>query len=228
MEIENNKLILSYRQSYNKIRPKKLNPKAPIDMFEILYISATERDLELYLEFRKGLSPEQFKYHFLKISKNLPCDNVITMIQGPANQPMCFAHHSICDGDSVFSNHIYTNTTDEVTYLSLACLSNLCDDLNRDDVYVAKEIFSHTNKRTGREITNDLVYVCREQEIKYRYPKSNFKLDWKHSWSVFGHWRRVGGIGKNKEGERCVIGKTWVIPCIKGAGKFKQKTRFVS
>lgn len=41
-------------------------------------------------------------------------------------------------------------------------------------------------------------------------------LEFSHRFYVMGHWRRVPGIGCNRDGERSVEGRTWVAPYIKG------------
>lgn len=41
-------------------------------------------------------------------------------------------------------------------------------------------------------------------------------IDWSHRWSVRGHWRTCNGIGKDRDGNYCVEGKTWVEAHEKG------------
>lgn len=41
-------------------------------------------------------------------------------------------------------------------------------------------------------------------------------IDWTHKWSVRGHWRKHNGLGKDRSGERCVEGFTWVKEHEKG------------
>ena len=54
-------------------------------------------------------------------------------------------------------------------------------------------------------------------------------LDWTHRWEVMGHWRRVKGIGKNREGIYETIGFTWIGNYIKGPENkpLIQKTRII-
>ena len=42
------------------------------------------------------------------------------------------------------------------------------------------------------------------------------EVDWTHRWEVRGHWRKTTGIGKDREGQYCVNGLTWVVPHEKG------------
>jgi len=41
-------------------------------------------------------------------------------------------------------------------------------------------------------------------------------VDWSHRWEVRGHWKKVKGIGKNREGQYIVNKLTWVVPHEKG------------
>lgn len=45
---------------------------------------------------------------------------------------------------------------------------------------------------------------------------SRGKIDWTHRWEVRGHWRKTNMIGKNREGEYCIDGFTWVKEHKKG------------
>lgn len=48
-----------------------------------------------------------------------------------------------------------------------------------------------------------------------------------HKYDVSGHWRKVGGLGKDANGDYNQIGRTWVKNCIKGAGKYIYKPRVI-
>jgi hypothetical protein len=52
-------------------------------------------------------------------------------------------------------------------------------------------------------------------------------IDWQHTWSVMGHWRRIDQnmVGKTREGEYSVVGQTWVKDHIRGEGEFIKKDR---
>jgi hypothetical protein len=55
------------------------------------------------------------------------------------------------------------------------------------------------------------------------------KIDFSHRWEVRGHWRRVAGMGKDREGNYEVRGLTWVKDCVKGPEELPiiQKLRWV-
>lgn len=42
-------------------------------------------------------------------------------------------------------------------------------------------------------------------------------VQWSHAFWVMGHWRDISGIGKDRDGNYNVKGKTWVVPHVKNA-----------
>lgn len=52
-------------------------------------------------------------------------------------------------------------------------------------------------------------------------------IEWSHSFYVMGHWRKIQGMGKNRDGERVVSGRTWVTDHVKGEGELINKIRVV-
>lgn len=53
------------------------------------------------------------------------------------------------------------------------------------------------------------------------------KIDWSHSWTVRGHWRKINGIGKDRNNQELVYGYTWVNSYLKGNGELVKKARIV-
>lgn len=45
---------------------------------------------------------------------------------------------------------------------------------------------------------------------------SGRRIEWSHRWLVRGHWRKTEGLGKDRAGDYCVYGNTWVVPYEKG------------
>jgi hypothetical protein len=61
--------------------------------------------------------------------------------------------------------------------------------------------------------TRNITYITNK---KYISDVKGFRdIEWTHCFSVCGHWRKVSGIGKNRVGEYCIDGFTWVKPCKK-------------
>lgn len=55
-------------------------------------------------------------------------------------------------------------------------------------------------------------------------------IDWSSRWLVRGHWRKHEGLGKNRTGDYCVDGFTWVTEHERGpeGAPVVQKTRLIA
>lgn len=72
---------------------------------------------------------------------------------------------------------------------------------------------------TGKEKTfhtiRKIVHVRPARLIDSTYSESRV-IDWSHRWAVRGHWRALRGLGKDREGNYCVPGYTWVSEHVRG------------
>ena len=87
-------------------------------------------------------------------------------------------------------------------------------------------------KKSGRcpELVKKLVVVSKEKTIKDETVANEVgEVDWKHTWDVMGHWRRINPnmVGKDRDGNYSIIGSTWVKPHQKGNGIYIKKDRIV-
>lgn len=75
-------------------------------------------------------------------------------------------------------------------------------------------------------LVKKLIYICRSRASS---PQQllGYPIAWKHSWEVMGHWRTVPTIGKDRQGNYVVPGRTWVAPHERGEGPLIHKTRLV-
>ncbi len=62
----------------------------------------------------------------------------------------------------------------------------------------------------------EVVFVTPKKLRDQRARDLNVIVDWSHRWEVRGHWRKISGIGKNRNGHYGVNGLTWVTPHTKG------------
>jgi hypothetical protein len=83
-------------------------------------------------------------------------------------------------------------------------------------------------KKQGHRI-RQIVRVCAGSRSKVAPLQGLHEIDWSHRWGVRGHWRKLNGIGKNREGRYCINGFTWVTDHVKGPEDkvFVKKTRLV-
>lgn len=61
-----------------------------------------------------------------------------------------------------------------------------------------------------------VVHVCKRAKRESLEATKSITIDWSHRWEVRGHWRSLQGLGKDRSGEYCVPGKTWVLNHVKG------------
>lgn len=73
-----------------------------------------------------------------------------------------------------------------------------------------------------------VIYCSPKKETKKFNKIYGRELDWSHSWEVRGHWRKVQGLGKDRKGEYCIKGYTWINPFIKGKGDLVKKIRILN
>lgn len=99
--------------------------------------------------------------------------------------------------------------------------------LTDKDTYIAKDRIV-VKKKSGLPHPIDICHISTKKNIKQYEKKNNLtNIEWFHSWKVIGHWRTIKGIGKSREGNYDVVGKTWVNPCIKGDGPLIEKIRVI-
>lgn len=110
---------------------------------------------------------------------------------------------------------------------NLAVVYSICKLLSQDNTYLGEQSVCYLNKRTGKECPMTITYLSKSKKPKLRSVLSDNHIEWRHSWKVCGHWRKVSGIGKNRYDERVVIGRTWVKPCIKGSGNLVEKIKVI-
>lgn len=71
-------------------------------------------------------------------------------------------------------------------------------------------------KTKVKEISQIIHVVPKKSKKEDVVPIFRGTIDWSHRWEVMGHWRRVSGIGKDRNGVHCLPGLTWVREHEKG------------
>jgi hypothetical protein len=78
---------------------------------------------------------------------------------------------------------------------------------------------------------NNLIYVSKQQSKTFNTP-SGEKIEYSHRFEVRGHWRNISSdsLGKNRTGERSIVGRTWVLGHVRGdeALPLVRKTRLIT
>jgi hypothetical protein len=84
--------------------------------------------------------------------------------------------------------------------------------------------------KTKRTITIRKIVHVKPKGKKYFGEYAGTRdVDWTHRWFVRGHWRKHEGLGKDREGNYCIAGRTWVNAHEKGPedAPLISKTRIV-
>lgn len=161
----------------------------------------------------------------------MPADNILIKVLDPKNKGIVYvsAHIrddreiTICAGGVLRDGSL--NSEDKQRYLAIT-LSYILYKLSQKATQIH---YQETSFRTnsGREKVVPVVFIRGEKhQTKYQhYLPSN--PEWKHSWECVGHWRKHNGIGKDRYGEYNQVGRTWVLPHVKGEGDLIKKTRIV-
>jgi len=103
--------------------------------------------------------------------------------------------------------------------------------LGTDNIGTAntKERIKYKNKGVKKvKVIKRIVYVT-QGNIKTSVHGVSVDWEYSHRWEVRGHWRIIKGMGKNRNGDYCVPGHTWVSAFVKGdeTKPLVRKTRVV-
>lgn len=96
-----------------------------------------------------------------------------------------------------------------------------------ENTNIPVKLGSGKNKYTHK--IRKIVHICNEKEYLKTKSITGKPIDWSHRWSVRGHWRRIIGLGKDRNGDYSVANFTWVTDHIRGPEElpFIKKTRFL-
>lgn len=90
-----------------------------------------------------------------------------------------------------------------------------------------RKLGSGKNKEFYRP--HGFIHVTPKKHINNVNPTEPGKtINWNHAWEVRGHWREKKGIGKDRSGNYCVKGFTWISAHARGEGPLIKKTYVVN
>lgn len=99
------------------------------------------------------------------------------------------------------------------------------ENIGSEDVDVKYRLSRGGNKRTAN--INTVIHIAPKKS--HARISTSRRVNWSHRFEVRGHWRKLEGQGKNRNGEYSVDGFTWVTAHTKGPEDMPliQKTRIV-
>lgn len=104
----------------------------------------------------------------------------------------------------------------------MSTVMQLIYELNRRDAVRSdvkgRKVEINGNKRDRRKFQYSV--ITRRKYVSKAIKRLGRKLEFTFAFPVRGHWRDLPGkIGKDRKGNYCVEGKTWVKESVKGEGK---------
>lgn len=99
------------------------------------------------------------------------------------------------------------------------------DRLTSKQTVFGTSAFRLKTRFEGEKCVNETIYMTHKKYVDQLKKKASSSINWSHKWEVRGHWRKVDGIGKDREGKKCVKGFCWVKDHQKGEGKLIVKRR---
>ena len=233
MKIDVNTMYREYVDNYNFFKKEKKDPVTNINQRGFYVIN--QRSIADYVELNNHHSmtssienlPDNFTIAVHYSSQVEPVVDVLFFhgfrlqggVHGLTMSSYKLTHAELESRFTIEGKNHMTGMINEITgYLNetLSKKETLC--ATKD--YVAR-------KNSSREKIIPITFISDKKYISDIERTVGEKLDWKHSWKVMGHWREISGIGKDRDGNYCMIGKTWVNPCIRGDGPMIEKLKII-
>ncbi len=164
--------------------------------------------------------------------KGMAIHNVVVNDSDP-NRREIFAAMSDVKGTNLF---VFLDDTKNYLFIILNDLvESFIDFMNSKTSLVNIQDETHKiqytdqdNKVRAAKITK-VVYIKDGRDKKANSKKIKGAWTPFYSWRVRGHWRKIeeNSLGKNRSGEYCIKGLTWVVDCVKGKGDLIEKVRVI-
>jgi len=107
------------------------------------------------------------------------------------------------------------------------CIQKTCQYIAKKSTDKGQATMNHYVKHAGqgRKVKiKKVIYVGKRKTIE---AQGHRNVDWPHKWLVRGHWRKIVGVGKDRENNYTQKDFTWVVPHTKGKGVLVNKVRKV-
>lgn len=161
-------------------------------------------------------SPGQFWYYLL-----LERDGhfaVITYFEGMNEIPLIGLNEATGE---IVQNHPqhYDDAADCYKHTAIDCVSGLLKELRKSAGGLVSVNDKFKVKVKGENVftkIRKIIYVVPKAQKGQPISGVHRTIDWTHRWLVRAHWRQINGLGKDRDGNYCMRGWTWVVEHEKG------------
>lgn len=121
----------------------------------------------------------------------------------------CFIINLEKDTKEKITNSEKSKEVQDIIFEEFIKVCLFLDQINNKTVVMGKHTIVYKT-RSGKRKPLDVTYISSKSYIAKNKDKFPASIEWHHSWLKRGHWRRITGIGKNRNGERIEDNRTWV------------------
>lgn len=211
-----NKFVLDIDDRFNKVEPDLKQYSMPFEKTSI-YLEKTQLSRKFTENFTKAKVTITSHIKVKQLDPNTMCVQVDQYSNYPRGKASSFFVLEIKEDEE--GKVLHKVQYEKENPLNQSFSESIINVIRRFNLSrMEKEYVQATRSKTvkiGKKKfeTRRITYVTHK-----RYVNSNptyRELEWTHCFSVSGHWRKVKNIGKDRNGDYCVDGYTWVKPCEK-------------
>lgn len=168
--------------------------------FGLSELTENGKEVNLFGALVEEISPGRCRFMFL--------------VSGATEEYSGLSWLRVTDENGNASNGFESLLTIGLTLIKGAFLDPLkSSDLGEQKVNIRNKIRTESGTRIQK--IKKIIYVGdRKEPSNHSIPGT--PINWSHAWMVRGHWRKIDGIGKDREGAYTVSKFTWVKAHTKG------------
>lgn len=216
---------VEYVESYNGMKKEGYSLNGSIQDVSYWYVDEKNHSV-----WHSSLNQEESLSKQKEMLVSMPNNNMVITVKISGNLcrvVICLSPDGIVTASRTRLGDRYNSdkkTEDVLSKLGVSLGCYIVDALNSKETLIGS---ANVKNKTlsGRDKVIPIVYISSKKLLAQSKKLHPQVIDWRHSWEVLGHWRSVKNIGKNRDGEYGIIGKTWVNPCVKGNGELIKKIR---
>lgn len=202
---------------------------APFPVFSIEVLSGHVLEIT---KSESGLDARRRMYVdcIIVIEKSPKVFTYFALIEGVYAPDIVDMHNEVFENKKIYGSVfgavvMESEMVSEIVHEFIARLNR--EKIGAETVRHSVKIGTGSGKRMHR--IRRIIYVAPKREVESSKSELPRSIDWTHRFEVRGHWRKTDKLGKDREGNYCVEGHTWVVNHVRGPEHLPivKKTRLV-